>query len=263
MALSGIDQKLKRAEVHIGNLEREVTRFCNLKPYSVRVQEGTDQATGRRIGRLIATRTPGVLDPNAEWVLLAGEAIYQLRSALDHLICQLVVLNGQSSKVANSRRHQFPIFEVAQRYAHKAGRMIDGVSHAVADMIAKEQPYARSPHAPRSDPLWILQDLNNTDKHRSIPVSVIGIGEVRGYDSRGKLFILTSPDIVLKDGKIFWSFSAPNGRYDDIHADIACSIAFKQAMSTVIGGPTASMHSILWDIYYRVHVLIDLFRPLF
>jgi hypothetical protein len=194
--------------------------------------------------------------------LLAGEALYQLRSALDHLIHQLVILNGQAAKLTTSRRHQFPIFDSAQGYGAKAARMIDGVSKDVADIIERAQPYKRTTRAPRRDPLWILQDLNNTDKHRLIPVSVLGIGEVDIFDSKGKLAILTSEDVVLADNKVFWSFTTPSGRYDDVYAEIACKPAFEQAMS-VGTGITLSMSGVLWQITTRVHTIVESCRSKF
>lgn len=263
-SLLGIDEKLKRAKSHISNLNMEISRFCASNPYTVRIQEDTDEATGDIVGRLISERNREVPAADPQWILIASETIYHLRSALDHLIYQLVILNGQEKKIINSRKHQFPIFDKKEDYDKISSRMIDGISLAASDLIKSEQPYARSPHAPRSDFLWILQDLNNTDKHRVIPVSVIGIGGVTGSDDVGAtLFRLISPDIQLEDGKVFWTFRTPARRYDNINAEISSSVAFEQAMSTVPGGPTTSLHIVLWHVYYRVDSLINLFRQMF
>ena len=140
--------------------------------------------------------------------------------------------------------------------------MVNGVTTDLATIIEDAQPYKHTPHAPAKDPLWILQDLNNTDKHRLIPVSVLGIGSVDIYDRRGKLAILTSEDVVLEYDKVFWSFFTPNGRYDDVYAEIACIPAFEQTMS--IGtGITLSMSGMLWHIADRVHRIIENVRPKF
>lgn len=256
----GIDKKLERAEVHIQRLSQQITAFTDRQPYSVRVSANADPTHGK-IGRLIAVKNPSCDEPDINLVLLAGEALYQLRSALDHVVHQLVILNGQGHMLPASRRHQFPIFETSQGYQTRARAMIAGVSAAVAEVIESEQPYNKHKDNPKRDPLWILQDLNNTDKHRLVPINVVGIGEVRGYDSKGHLFSLGSPDIALEDNEIFWSFTLPDGRYDDIRAEVDCAIAFQQAME--IGGNTVSMDTVLWHITLRIQRLIDLFRSSF
>ena len=248
---------------HINYLEQQLRLFSLTKPYTVRVEEDIDQRSGKPCGRLIAVRNHGVTDVlDVSHVLLAGEAIYQLRSALDHLIHQLVTVNGNAAVLKDSRSHQFPIFKSPQGYGSRACGMIYGVAKDVADIIEDSQPYKRTPNAPTKDPLWILQDLNNTDKHRLIPVTTIGIGEVRGRDSRGQLFSLTSEDVALKDNKVFWSFATENGRYDDINAEITCKPAFDQAMS-VATGITLSMSGMISQIAWRVRSIVEQFRTRF
>src|SRR5713226_5795182 len=105
-ALFGIDKKLERAVAHINNLQRQITVFRNQTPYTARVQVDTDYR-GQRVGRLVAVKNFRVGDPDISMILLAGEAIYQLRSALDHLVHQLVILCGNATKLETSRRHQF------------------------------------------------------------------------------------------------------------------------------------------------------------
>ena len=259
-SLRGIDDKLERAKAHIYDLEQRLRLFSQSKPYTVLVK--TDVQHGKPCGRLVATRNHAVPDPDVTLVLLAGEALYQLRSALDHLVHQLVALNGNAAVLKESRSHQFPIFKSPQGYGSRACGMIYGVASDVGMFIEDAQPYKRTPHAPTKDPLWILQDLNNTDKHRLIPLSVTGIGEVQGRDSRGALFSLTSEDLVLEDNKVFWSFTTENGRYDDIRTELSCKVAFHQAMSLGTG-ITLSMSGILSHIHARVHQLIEGFRPRF
>lgn len=57
-SLAGIDAKLQRAVTHINNLQRQVSAFAELEPYSVRVDERPQQ-TGV-IGHLTAVRNPSV-----------------------------------------------------------------------------------------------------------------------------------------------------------------------------------------------------------
>ena len=103
-------------------------------------------------------------------------------------------------------------------------------------------------------PLWILQDLNNTDKHRLIPVAVVGISLVRISDTRGDLATVQSPDIVLEHDKVFMTVTNEAGRYDDLRTKLTSAVAFQQAMQ--VGGVTRGMDSMLWPITHRVHEVI-------
>lgn len=230
-SLKGIDQKLNRAVTHINNLDQAIERFRDKKPWSVRVQKDTQD--GKPVGRLVAVKNHAVGPPDVEIVLLAGEALCQLRFALNHFIHQLVLLHDPAFKIEDSRQHQFPIFERPDGphgYATKAGRMIDGVPKSIASDIEREQPYMRHPGNPHDDTLWMLNSLNNTDKHRLIPTCVVGLGHVRGDQVGGVYFTLQSDGgIVLEDNKVFWSFTTPDGRYSDMKADLTPSVAFAEA----------------------------------
>jgi hypothetical protein len=257
--LSGVENKLERAVTHINNLREQIASFRNSEPYSVRKQEDSDK--GRRVCRLVAVKNPNVGPPDVGMVLLAGEAAYQLRSALDHVVHQLVAVNGNAALLKDSRSHQFPIFKSPHGYGARACGMIYGVSKDVADIIEQSQPYKVRPGAPEYDALWILQDLNNTDKHPLIPVAVIGLDVVSASDTRGELFTLASNDVVLEDNQVFFTFFNDTERYDDIRLKLRCAVAFEQAMR--MWDSTVSMDVMLLDIAERVDSVIGLFRPLF
>ena len=110
--------------------------------------------------------------------------------------------------------------------------------------------------------MWILQDLNNTDKHRLIPVTVVGIDiiEATGDARHKQIFTAQSPNIVLEDEKVVFSFkwTVPDER---IAASISCNVAFQQAMSPY--GVTLGMAELLYTIIDRVGGGVDVFRPMF
>ncbi len=138
--------------------------------------------------------------------------------------------------------------------------MIDGVSKSIASLIEGEQPYKRRPDAPESDPLWILQDLNNTDKHRIIPVTIVvlSLARARSDDTPGDLFTVEGT-VPLEDGKVFFQF-VDNGAHENIHAKLACTVSFQQA--TEISGITVGMDDMLWSITSRVSQIVEEFRNL-
>jgi hypothetical protein len=101
--------------------------------------------------------------------VLAGEAIHHLRSSLDHLVWALA-----SRRNANPPgRIQFPICSSAEKFAKACkGGIIHGLSRKSHAAIERSQPYwhrYRTPD-PENHPLFILNEMNNTDKHRLLVV---------------------------------------------------------------------------------------------
>ncbi len=259
--VAGIDKKIQRALFQAHQLESKIDHYTDRHPFTIRVDK--EAVANVHVGRrLVAIKNPEVEEPDTSLVLLAGEILYQLRSSLDHLVHELVILSGNAEKLKDSRKHQFPIFESKSGYDKRAGRMIDGVSNNIARLVEQQQPYVHRPARPHDDALWILQDLNNTDKHRLIPVTVVGIDAVEAAsDARhGKLFTVQSPDIVLEHEKVLFSFKGPVPD-EKINARISCSVAFQQAMSPF--GVTLGMAGLLYSIIHHVGDVVDVFRPMF
>ncbi len=248
-----IGAKLERAEAHIGNLERQIARFIKRKPYTVR--KSIEMQDGKSVARLIAVQNRRVITTDISLVLLAGEAIYQLRSALDHLIHQLVTANGQAARLVNSRSHQFPIFETSGGYSARAAKMIEGVAPNVGAAIESEQPYMRFTYTPKNDPLWMLQDLNNTDKHRLIPVAVTAVNWIDLTDRRGHLGMVQVANGTLAHDKIIATIGNKEQRYDDVNPDLTCTVSFQDAMR--LHDMTVGMDAILWQIFSRVEDLVS------
>jgi hypothetical protein len=113
-----------------------------------------------------------------EWPLLAGEAIQNLRSALDHMV---YTASGERS------RSQFPIFTDPCEFQVLGSRMIRRVPEPVRAAIEEAQPYRRNPNTPDNAMLARLRLLSNRDKHRTLAtiVSAVhheGVGLSTGVD---------------------------------------------------------------------------------
>jgi hypothetical protein len=107
--------------------------------------------------------------------VIVGDVLHNLRCVLDHLVWQLVVLNGQEPGDHN----QFPIFDTPGAYKKKAGRYLRGVAADHRDLIETFQPYHLEDDA-ASHYLAVLRDLSNIDKHRFVhPVVIVGEGNTR------------------------------------------------------------------------------------
>jgi hypothetical protein len=96
---------------------------------------------------------------------LVGDAVHNMRSALDYLACGLVTTNG--GRVTSQT--QFPIYGSKKAFDKGAPRRVAGMATCPASMIETLQPYY-SP-TPDEHPLAILAFLSNQDKHRALHVA--------------------------------------------------------------------------------------------
>lgn len=86
-SLDGVWLKVRRANVHLRNLDRSMKRWRTASGgYEIALSD--DTASGLREWKVVrADSLPSSLS------LLAGDVVHNLRSALDHLIYQLVIAN--------------------------------------------------------------------------------------------------------------------------------------------------------------------------
>ena len=90
-----------------------------------------------------------------------GEVVYNLRSALDQLVWQLVHANYK----APGRHNEFPILDDESRFNEVVKSKLKGVSQESSDKIKEMQAFRENDEW---DALKTLHALCNTDKHRSV-----------------------------------------------------------------------------------------------
>ena len=164
--LQGIEIKTDRAYETIRNLEVEVHRFLEGKPYTITEQ----QQLGVEKDSLNIIDPPGpVVPPPLRFSVLAGEVLFHLRSSLDHLVWQLIIANGKDPAELQPKP-EFPVYWRRKAYESRGKRKIEGVSDKAAALIEQFQPYPRNGDIPDfkpvTHPLYIIHTLNITDKHR-------------------------------------------------------------------------------------------------
>jgi hypothetical protein len=148
--LASVGKKIERAEHHLRDLETITQGFLESNPYDLRIQDNSQ--TGRR--ETVVTRAdelPGSI------AVVAGDAIHNLRSVLDHLIYRLTVENGGKS----DNDAMFPIWNT--KASHKAAR--PGYAHGISK-TALDIFYALKPYKGGNSALWTLHRLDIIDKHR-------------------------------------------------------------------------------------------------
>jgi hypothetical protein len=139
-----------------------------------------------------------------EWGVLVGEILHNLRSALDHLVWELVILEtGEAPKPrkpGSTTKTGFPIFETPGGYDGDRGErlMLHGVGAPARALIRSEQPFHTGEDV--ASPLWHLHVLSNFDKHRTLHVTGASLHRLQLIyppmppDVRIKIRILESPE---------------------------------------------------------------------
>lgn len=160
--LTSAQRKLKRGVEHVRTLCAEADAFEDDKAYLFESERELRSAHEAEYRCFAVQRR----EMPTHWPLLAGEAIQNLRSALDHLIYE---------KSGNNRRTQFPIFTDACEFQVLGPRKMKGVPEAARAKIEEVQPYRHMPEDAAHHPLAQLSSLSNLDKHRVLTTFVSSV----------------------------------------------------------------------------------------
>jgi len=173
-SMTSAQRKLKRGIEHVRTLLDEVRSYEKADAYLFDSEQEIRSET-EVVYRCFATRQVAM---PLHWPLLAGEAIQNLRSALDHLVYEKS--GGKSST-------SFPIFTDRKEYEEKAPGRLKGVPEETREQIAEFQPFRFMSEGAGHHPLAQLSSLSNRDKHRVLStvasaVTQEGVGIPEGVD---------------------------------------------------------------------------------
>ncbi len=164
---SAAQAKIGRAQQHGLELQARIvgwTASANPRPVAT---IATDRLSWEV--RLSAFDPP----PLSEWALILGDAVHNLRSALDVLVWAHVDEGTLSERQA--RDIAFPIWSDASKWDDNSARLLATVPAEIAQRIHGCQPFQR-PEADRSgDLLPLLAELDNRDKHRLSMTTVVQV----------------------------------------------------------------------------------------
>jgi hypothetical protein len=151
----GIRLKIERAKEHIRDLDIAIQGFIADKPYRLGAKPHA------AIPWLQMTLYIAEIKPIPSRIsLIVGDTIHNLRSALDHLMWQLVEAAGGKP----DRNIYFPVSDGAHQYASMMGNgEIQKISKDARDIIEAIQPYVTLDQT-----LWLLHYLDIVDKHRLV-----------------------------------------------------------------------------------------------
>jgi hypothetical protein len=193
MSDSDILLKLGRARTHIDEFRTKAAAirngFCSIQPE----EDPKRRMTVMRIS--IVPKAPDDLR------LVAGDALFNMRAALDYIVTQAVLSNPGHTP---TRGNQFPVAQDAKTFRNLEPRQLAGVSDAVRAILERFQPYH-----PGNEPLRTLSKLHNPDKHQRLNLTAV-VADSSNLRSNGTVnpFGLMS-DIPLFDGGIFGNIGIP------------------------------------------------------
>jgi hypothetical protein len=179
----GIRLKIERAKQHIRDLDAAISAFLRDHPYTLGAKP--HPMSQIRHTTLYVAEVKAVPDDIS---LIIGDAIHNLRSALDYLMWQLVEAAGGTP----GKSIYFPISETAQQYQSTIGnREIQKISPSALDIIESVQPYVT-----HDQTLWLIHQLDIVDKHRLL------LTIVAAMDKWGVEFATKGPELWFNEHRI-------------------------------------------------------------
>ncbi len=154
--IDGVRLKIERAKKHIADLDIAIKSFCDSKPYTLDAKPHP-VAEIEHTTVYVASVQPV---PN-DITLFVGDAVHNLRSALDHLAWQLVEAGGGVPDKDTS----FPVCcdpKGSQKYASAIGKGEIKMMAVGAEKIL----HAVQPYVTKDLTLWYIHDFDRIDKHR-------------------------------------------------------------------------------------------------
>ncbi|MGA8099233.1 MAG: hypothetical protein WB810_11295 [Candidatus Cybelea sp.] len=215
--LKGTRLKIDRANKHIADFKEVVTQFLWFTPNLYGPQPKTRK--NRNPKHLKDVFRLKVALPN-ELFTTAGDAIHNLRSALDHVAFAIAIKAGVKSARA-LRDIDFPIRRNRKTFNDSLNKA------AVKQCGAKALAFYRclKPYNRGNKRLWALQDLDVVDKHRKLLVLIPRAGVVRIIPGGGSPPIDLATAVSLKKGIKTSAIAAAHG-YPNAKTQLAPLIAF-------------------------------------
>lgn len=228
--LDGLRIKLNRARQHLEELNTAVDEF-------MRQGDSTGVVIDFNFPKrecIVHARVPGV--PPLEWAVIVGEVLYHLRSALDYLVWQLVLSNGN----VPTYRTEFPIFKDSAEYQAGIFRRLAGVCDEAGTIIESLQPF-NTGQKPEMAILWMVHELNNAYKHRMlVPAQLFLMSADYEFSSPTDISVEALENMQrgpLIDGAQIahfrWAGSPGPSDKMDVQLKLSFDVTFKQASGEI------------------------------
>jgi hypothetical protein len=170
-------EKLSWSEQHLVKLESLIDTFAASDPYEVReVMEDDEQAWV-----LVFTASP-----DRTTALIAGDFLYNVRGALDHLACALVPPEHRGG-VAFPIVYE-PVWDIPRvkgepsertQARNRWNRVTCDMSEPAVTRLKAAQPTNLAGRAPEMHVLDVLRRLRNKDAHENLAVVLTALGDLQ------------------------------------------------------------------------------------
>ena len=216
--LDGVRERLERANENILILHKEISTF---------LQDGADP--------VIPNDEPGAIQEAVEshtdrvmplrFSILSGEIIHHLRSCLDHVAWEL---SSADQRARHPTRVEFPIYvskPVDKGEITRYERKVEGISGPGRKLIEAIQPYNRSPAiltGPQADPLWIIHEMDTTDKHRELVLTAATF-DIRTQGMMESLWLMLYREADFPEREIVGL-----GRSFDPNSKVTTQVSFRE-----------------------------------
>lgn len=228
---------LSWADGHLNRLEVSITAFMKQYPYTLRPDYDDTS-----LDHTTMVITIGPFEPPDDWVFQIGDALHNMRVALDYLAYRVVT---KHSSIVDEDQVAFPIFDDPVKFNARAGRSLKGVPSGIRDAFERLQPYpGRSRFG--FNILLLLSELENVHKHRHLLATFPGVDsmtfEVFNDPSNVvKVERLRLPDGPLVDGTVVARYRFNGNRKAEVKSHTAFQIFFDK---TTAGGGMAVLRTL-------------------
>jgi hypothetical protein len=228
--LSGVYLKLDWANTHLQTLRKKLETFekGNPAPFGFRTEETSrpDKSVEYVLYAIVRETPPADLAP------VIGDVLHNVRSALDHLVYELA-----PPRVRKKRKTQFPIFTDECRFKVISPPYIEGITGDERTLIERVQPYNASP-VPQNDPLAVLSELSNLDKHRLLVPVIAAVSNTNvwvGSDNADIRFTFIEQGAMKHDTKIVAFTASPQdaSKKMDVHPQSGLEIQLADTGATM------------------------------
>jgi hypothetical protein len=162
--------KVERGKEHIRRLEQHIDAFQQREPYGVVLEANPTTPGHTQFVQRVREDVPDAVS------LSLGDAVHNLRAALDHAICAAVRIAGNTVTSA----HQFPFYKHGTVGEAIQSRHIEDAGREVVRVIERIDPSKDNQPA-----LWMPHDLDVADKHRLL-IPGLAVVDVLGFSLAGR-----------------------------------------------------------------------------
>jgi hypothetical protein len=154
--------RVKRSREHMADVRGLCEAFIQTYREATIIEQPSCEVVIPQGGaaQVVGVDTSNVPPPPTMIAVRVGEAVYNLRAALDYLIAILSRLD--SPDVTKDRRTQFPIEHQPKKFQSRRNNWLIGVSDNHVAVIERLQPYNGCDWTQR------LAALSNLDKHNAL-----------------------------------------------------------------------------------------------